>query len=134
MGDTKKYWPLSERLNDDEFWQAAKMAFHTPRGLRAERSEISVDGRPVTRVRLIQEDDGQREIMTLSDLVDILGLPEKFLRDKTERRAQMRDRHPLPHFRIGRALRFERSKIKVWLQACVDDATINIRKKKKKKA
>jgi hypothetical protein len=55
-------------------------------------------------------------LMTADELAARLAVPPSWVREKTRRRARVRDRDPLPTVRLGKYTRFRWPDIEAWLQ------------------
>ena len=61
----------------------------------------------------MQTDKHSLEILTPEEVAELLRVPKSWVYEKT----RDRQRNPLPVFRIGRYLRFDRSEVIAWLQS-----------------
>ena len=73
------------------------------------------------RIQFRHADSGN-DIMSLDDLSAMLQKERKLLKDMTEARAQATDAHPIPFFKVGRSVRFVRSRIIEWLEQLQADS------------
>jgi len=55
-------------------------------------------------------------LLTPQQLAERMAVPVSWIREKTRRRARVRDKDPLPVVRLGKYVRFRWSDIEEWLQ------------------
>lgn len=55
-------------------------------------------------------------LLTPTELAKKLNVPVSWIREKTRRRARLRDADPLPVVKLGKYSRFEWGKVAAWLQ------------------
>ena len=63
-----------------------------------------------------------QEILTPEDAAELLRLEPSQVYELTRSRAVSRHAHPIPHLKVGKALRFRRSSLLAWLAALEGEA------------
>jgi predicted DNA-binding transcriptional regulator AlpA len=54
-------------------------------------------------------------VLYLTQAASLLGMPEARLYDLTRSRAQARQEHPIPFFKLGKRVAFTRSGLEAWI-------------------
>jgi hypothetical protein len=74
--------------------------------------EFTVGPRRSDRLYGLAEGDA---ILTPQSLADWLQIPVTTVRELCRKRAQARDRYPLPFFHVGKRVRFNKREVLTWL-------------------
>jgi hypothetical protein len=112
MNDVQKE-QLRKVLESSDVFGVLKKTFG-----RAFTVQVEENGKGV-QVRFSEKDSGN-DWMTVNDMAALLQTDVNGVWRLCGARAQRQAQYPLPFFKIGKHLRFDRKKVQGWLQAMAD--------------